>query len=505
MRKIVLLASLFACTTLFGTSCSNNDSNNSDKVEVERKILKINEVNGGTLALRENASDLNKGDFVTFEVTTEPDYYLSNIEVNTEAKLERINNRTFKFQLLEDENIFTPIFMRKTDSVNCAFTYTSNLGGEIKTESSTYKSGSYINLNVLPDDGYEVSKVLFNGKNIELSKTNTYKVLLEDNINLFNVEFKKVSTNPDVKPDPDPAPDPQPQPQPGPSEPEVVNDMEIVKTVVDVNINSMKDPYASINQNDFYNDYTPATSYEDSFYRSKHYLMSGDITPQREKPVKSDIIKKDGVYLKNALCRYEVDRNGNYISYTINTLDDTDYKIYYCGGYTSLEETAAYNFAFGKPPANTISAKKENYPSRTWGKYLRCNKSDFSGNTTQYPYQPILTDIFGNVKYYETDFGSIGGFDCGGRPVLNYNNGTKIERGTCRYVVGYKYKNGQEFNMNDRHVFYTYNHYNDFQEYLNYKGGWTERFGNITAGNKYNDKKPSKKPTPPYEYLIAKF
>ena len=33
-----------------------------------------------------------------------------------------------------------------------------------------------------------------------------------------------------------------------------------------------------------------------------------------------------------------------------------------------------------------------------------------------------------------------------------------------------------------KYVFYTYNHYNDFQEYLNYKGGWGEMFGNITGG-----------------------
>jgi uncharacterized protein YxeA len=34
------------------------------------------------------------------------------------------------------------------------------------------------------------------------------------------------------------------------------------------------------------------------------------------------------------------------------------------------------------------------------------------------------------------------------------------------------------------YVFYTYNHYNDFQEYLNYAGGWGEKFGNITGGGK---------------------
>ena len=42
--------------------------------------------------------------------------------------------------------------------------------------------------------------------------------------------------------------------------------------------------------------------------------------------------------------------------------------------------------------------------------------------------------------------------------------------------------------INERHVFYTYNHYNDFQEYLNYEGGWGEMFGNITGGGTISSK-----------------
>ncbi len=39
--------------------------------------------------------------------------------------------------------------------------------------------------------------------------------------------------------------------------------------------------------------------------------------------------------------------------------------------------------------------------------------------------------------------------------------------------------------IDNRYVFYTYNHYNDFQEYLNYDNGYGKRFGNETAGNPY--------------------
>ena len=52
--------------------------------------------------------------------------------------------------------------------------------------------------------------------------------------------------------------------------------------------------------------------------------------------------------------------------------------------------------------------------------------------------------------------------------------------------------------LDDRYVFYTYNHYNDFQEYLNYENGWGEIFGNYTAGNGPNEYVPS---NPPTEYI----
>ena len=43
------------------------------------------------------------------------------------------------------------------------------------------------------------------------------------------------------------------------------------------------------------------------------------------------------------------------------------------------------------------------------------------------------------------------------------------------------------FEIGEFHVFYTYNHYNDFQEYLTYVGGWGEMFGNITGGGAISD------------------
>jgi hypothetical protein len=70
-----------------------------------------------------------------------------------------------------------------------------------------------------------------------------------------------------------------------------------------------------------------------------------------------------------------------------------------------------------------------------------------------------------------------------------YNNGSYITRGAARIVYG---KNDLDrdgvYEAGEFHVFYTYNHYNDFQEYLNYVGGWGEMFGNITGGGTISSK-----------------
>lgn len=104
----------------------------------------------------------------------------------------------------------------------------------------------------------------------------------------------------------------------------------------------------------------------------------------------------------------------------------------------------------------------------------------------RYPYEPELPDISGcggDITYYEIDIGTTG-TDCDpAYPSVIYNNGAKINRGAARIVYTRYDANGDHIiDVNERYVFYTYNHYNDFQEYLNYEGGWGEMFGNITGG-----------------------
>ena len=159
-----------------------------------------------------------------------------------------------------------------------------------------------------------------------------------------------------------------------------------------------------------------------------------------------------------------------------------------------LEEVAAYVFAFGEPPVNQSSSKNTTPSGSVWGKYLRVNHSKFSGDTSKYPYEPVLPRISGcggDLVYYEMDIGTTG-TDCDpSYPVKVYNDGSSITRGAARIVYSYSDLNGNKvIDLDERYVFYTYNHYNDFQEYLNYYGGWGQIFGNVTGGgtisSKYN-------------------
>jgi hypothetical protein len=157
-----------------------------------------------------------------------------------------------------------------------------------------------------------------------------------------------------------------------------------------------------------------------------------------------------------------------------------------------LEEVAAYVWAFGDIPANHSTSKKTSPSSSIWGEYLRVNHTKFSGDTSRYPYEPVLPRISGcggDFTYYEMDIGTTG-TDCDPSYYATiYNNGSRITRGAARIVYARFDRNGNSIiEPNEKHVFYTYNHYNDFQEYLNYYGGWGEMFGNITGGGTISSK-----------------
>lgn len=246
------------------------------------------------------------------------------------------------------------------------------------------------------------------------------------------------------------------------------------------------DPYENMSYDEFYANYTIATSYQDALYRSSHGFMSGDISAQDQTPTIAEYQPEyNGVLYRNSDSLYSEDKNTYYI---VSSTGEIVNQIYRGGGYVTLEEVAAYVLAFGDIPANYVS-KKSGSPTRSiWHEYLRLNHSAFSGDTSRYPYEPELPNISGcggDFEYYEIDLGTTG-TDCDSKyEITDYNNGNYITRGAARIIYSRYDKNGDNIiDINEKYVFYTYNHYNDFQEYLNYEGGWGRMFGNITGGGK---------------------
>lgn len=251
-----------------------------------------------------------------------------------------------------------------------------------------------------------------------------------------------------------------------------------------------EDPYVNMSAAEFYSDYQPATDYWDSYWRTQHGFMSGSIEAQDQAPTIADYQPmEDGKYVRNTHASFSADGNTYYI---VDGYGEVVGQVFRGGAYVTLEEVAAYVFAFGEIPANYSSSKSTKPTASIWGEYLRVNHTQFSGSTSKYPYEPALPDISGcggSLQYYEMDIGTTG-TDCdpGYRAEL-YNNGTKITRGAARIVYARFDANGDKIiDINERYLFYTYNHYNDFQEYLNYQGGWGEIFGNVTGGGTISSK-----------------
>lgn len=249
------------------------------------------------------------------------------------------------------------------------------------------------------------------------------------------------------------------------------------------------DPYVNVDEDEFYANYTPAVSYMDAYYRTQHNLMSGSIDSQNPTPSISTYQPElDGMLIRNTTYLFSEDGKTYYV---VNAYGEIVNKIYKCGAYVTLEEVAAYVFAFGTFPPNHSANKKTKPTESPWGKYLRVNHTNFTGDTSRYPYEPELPNITGcggDLYYYEMDIGTPG-----------YNNGTKISRGACRIVYTREDLDGDGvIEVGETYLFYTQNHYHDFREYLNYEGGWGIQFGDEAGGG-------VSRPTPYVETAYASF
>lgn len=259
------------------------------------------------------------------------------------------------------------------------------------------------------------------------------------------------------------------------------------------------DPYQNVNKTQFYADYEVACCNLDASYRSKHGLLSGSVSvPGQYAQESQNRPSSNGKYARNTSAVY-LDGGNTYV--VVDSDGDEVMRVHKAGGYITLEEVAAYMYAFGGNgtiPANYTSKKSGKPSSSIWGEYLRVNHSYFSGDTDKYPYEPELPNISGcggSLRYYEMDIGTTG-TATPGYPAAPYIQGNKITRGAARIVYARQDLNGNGvYETNELYLFYTHNHYNDFREYLNYYGGWGEMFGNVTGGGEYSDKNNAR-PTP---------
>lgn len=259
------------------------------------------------------------------------------------------------------------------------------------------------------------------------------------------------------------------------------------------------DPYQNISKSEFYANYKVSCCNLDATYRSKHGFLSGSLNvPGQYAKESENQPMSDGKYVRNTSTLY-IDNGNTYI--VLNANGNVAMRIHKAGGYITLEEVAAYMYAFGGNdtiPANYVSKKSGKPNSSIWGEYLRVNHSYFIGDTDRYPYEPELPDISGcggDLRYYEMDIGTTG-TTTPGYPPEPYIEGNSINRGAARIVYARQdLNNNGIYENNEVYVFYTHNHYNDFREYLNYYGGWGKMFGNVTGGGVYSSK-TNANPTP---------
>lgn len=261
---------------------------------------------------------------------------------------------------------------------------------------------------------------------------------------------------------------------------------------------STEDPYINVSKAEFYADYTPACCNQDAIHRSRHGFLSGSLDVPDQYAVEAENRPfENGRYVKNTAEHY-LDNGNTYV--VTDSRGKEVLRIHKAGGYITLEEVAAYMYAFGGEsiPANYTTKKAKRIDNSPWGEYLRANHSRFLGNTDRYPYEPELPNISGcggDLNYYEMDIGTTG-TETPGYSAKPYVQNNKINRGAARIVYARYDLNGNgTIDVGEVYVFYTHNHYNDFREYLNYYGGWGEMFGNVTGGGVYSSN-TSANPTP---------
>ncbi|MCB9499208.1 MAG: hypothetical protein H6689_01530 [Erysipelotrichaceae bacterium] len=287
-------------------------------------------------------------------------------------------------------------------------------------------------------------------------------------------------------------------------------------------------PYLSIDTNAekaaFYASYKVANSPLDAKYRTEAGLLSGKNTEDKFMPLDNSRIDNTKVNnYRSTTMNYVLDEDsGEQVAYLLFSLDGKYTPIYKDGAYFTMNELASYTIGFGALPANQNYDKYEKMQdksSSTWWKYGRVNRGPFSGPVeASYKHESWFVGMKQKeISYTETDFGNSTYYNpteydsqYQTMPYIKdnkdgtyaINSGTPGDRGVLRFVFTSEYENNQSEknsssttkknykNQYYRRCYYTFNHYNDWHEYLNYEDGWGEVFGNMTRGNAYGKNSP---------------
>ena len=247
-------------------------------------------------------------------------------------------------------------------------------------------------------------------------------------------------------------------------------------------VSSTEDPYYNVSYDEFYENYTPATSYEDSVWRTLHYYMSGSIEEQTLDPIIANPRPKsdDDKYILNSTLDYITDGDGENVGYNlVDCIGNVVDTIYLGGGYTDLDEVCAYLYAFGEAPSNYQNGWSRTERIETWGNDYCVN--NFAYFSDDYSGEADLIDNYGgdigtdNKRYFEMDVKTNGEYQDGTVEESSYSTSN---RGCARIVFTYEWSDETHIEeASERHVFYTYDHYDTFTEFLNYDEGFGEKFG----------------------------
>ena len=126
-----------------------------------------------------------------------------------------------------------------------------------------------------------------------------------------------------------------------------------------------KTKYANMTPEEFYADYELAENAEDAYWRSYYGFMSGSLTtPDQAPTVAENRPMQDGMYIRNSVTTFI----GDDVYVLVDVNGDVVMEIYRGGAYITLEEVAAYVYAFGDIPANYTSKKKRKTLQRQMGR-----------------------------------------------------------------------------------------------------------------------------------------